>query len=108
MKLSSCLDDREGNCVTPFTFNPKIQPGYHWHRLGIGRVTRSCEVFVSVQLCWFLGQNYIECDGMDEDPNWYEMWISVKWDADPNTTDMTRGFFLDRLVLRRVKKPDGK
>lgn len=85
-----------------------MQPGYRWYRLGVARVTRICEVYVPIRLAWYASDNYIECDGMDEDPNWYEFWMSVRWDADPFTADKSKGFFLDRLILHRVKSPDGR
>lgn len=105
---NACFDDREGKRITPFEFKPVMQPGYRWYRLGVARVTRICEVYVPIRLAWYASDNYIECDGMDEDPNWYEFWMSVRWDADPFTADKSKGFFLDRLILHRVKSPDGR
>lgn len=102
----ACFDDREGKRITPFAFKPVMRPGYRWYRLGVARVTRTCELYVPIRLAWYTSDNYIECDGMDDDPNWYEFWLSVKWDADPFTSDRSKGFFLDRLVLRRVKAED--
>ena len=53
-----------------------------------------------------LGDFYVECDGMAEDPNWYEFWLSVKYNGDPFSKNEKEGLFIDRLLLRRVKNPN--
>ena len=42
---------------------------------------------------------------MAEDPNWYEFWLSVKYNGDPFSKNEKEGLFIDRLLLRSVKKP---
>ncbi len=42
---------------------------------------------------------------MAEDPNWYEFWLSAKYNGDPFSNDEKEGLFVDRLLLRRVRKP---
>lgn len=49
---------------------------------------------------------YVECDGLPADPNWYEMWVSVKWGGDVRNPE--KGLFADRLILRRVPEPKAK
>jgi len=66
----------------------------------------SGRVYIPVHIAFRLDGQYIECDGLAEDPNWYEYWISVKWNGDPRSADTGKGIFIDRLVLRRVLQPD--
>ncbi|MBR1922046.1 MAG: DUF4838 domain-containing protein [Kiritimatiellae bacterium] len=44
--------------------------------------------------------HHILADGMDVDPNWYELWISARY-ADG-------AIYIDRLVLRRIAPPKGR
>jgi hypothetical protein len=39
-------------------------------------------------------------DGMDVDPNWYDLWVSARYE------DGT--LYVDRLALRRIQPPKGK
>ena len=79
--------------------------GYRWYRLGVSRIGRSSDVYIPVHIAFRLDGQYLECDGLAEDPNWYEYWISVKWNGDPRSSDLTKGVFIDRLALRRVPPP---
>lgn len=78
---------------------------YRWYRLGVSRVGRSSDVYVPANVGFRLDGQYVECDGLAEDPNWYEYWISVKWNGDARSQDLSKGIFIDRLMLRRVPKP---
>lgn len=46
-----------------------------------------------------LKEFHILDDGMDVDPNWYELWVSARYEDDT--------FYIDRLALRRIA-PTGK
>lgn len=77
---------------------------YHWYRLGVARLGRDSVFWVPSD--WgisFRGLNeyYIECDGLKKDPNWYELWLSVKYNTKPN------GLWVDRMILRHVDPPAG-
>lgn len=70
---------------------------YSWVKLGKCHVGRD-------SLFWFPGSwyrsfmlkdFYILADGLPEDPNWYEIWASVR--------EGDKLFLIDRLILRRVK-----
>lgn len=78
---------------------------YRWYRLGVSRVGRSSDVYVPVHVGFRLDGQYVECDGLAEDPNWYEYWISVKWNGDARAAELSKGLFIDRLLLRRVPAP---
>jgi hypothetical protein len=43
---------------------------------------------------------HILCDGMEVDPNWYELWVSARYE------DGT--LYVDRTVLKRIAPPKGK
>ena len=79
--------------------------GYRWYRLGVSRVGRAGDCYLSCGVSFRLGKFYIECDGMAEDPNWYEFWLSAKCSGDHASANEKEGVFIDRLLLRRVKKP---
>ena len=68
---------------------------YHWTKVSTVRMGRS-SFFYFAHLYYYFRNRYVECDGLAEDPNWYDVWISV----------MRKGEELrwDRLVLRRVRK----
>ena len=76
--------------------------GYRWYRLGVSRVGRQGDCFLPVHMYFSLSQLYVECDGLPVDPNWYEFWLSVKYNGDAMSEDLKTGLFVDRLLLRRV------
>ena len=78
--------------------------GYRWYRLGVSRLGRGGDVYVPVEMVFPVSDFYVECDGV-EDPNWYEFWLSVKYNGKPSAANEEEGLFIDRLLLRRVKKP---
>ena len=80
--------------------------GYRWYRLGVSRVARAGDCFLPVHMSFATNRRYVECDGMAEDPNWYEFWLSVKYNGDPFSKNEKEGLFIDRLLLRRVKNPN--
>ena len=84
-----------------FGFSVKRDGGgaYRWHRLGRVHVGR-------ISLFWFPGSwkrsfslrdRHILADGLPTDPNWYELWASVRFDEG--------GALIDRLAMRRVPPP---
>jgi hypothetical protein len=79
--------------------------GYRWYRLGVSRVARAGDCFLPVHMSFATNRRYVECDGLAEDPNWYEFWLSVKYNGDPFSKNEKEGLFIDRLLLRRVRKP---
>jgi hypothetical protein len=75
---------------------------YSWVKLGRCYIGRD-------SLFWFpwswrsffaLKDYHLLADGMDVDPNWYELWVSAR--------DGDGGFLIDRLALRRVKPSDNR
>ena len=76
---------------------------YHWFKLGVGRLGRDGQICFPADwaMKFVLRSFYIECDGLDSDPNWYEFWISMKFSPDMDY------FAADRLFLRRVPEPAG-
>ena len=79
--------------------------GYRWYCLGVARLGRGGNCYLSNSMSFDIGRYYVECDGMAEDPNWYEFWLSVKYNGDYYSVNEKEGVFIDRLLLRRVKKP---
>lgn len=75
---------------------------YHWYRLFTGELKRGAWLEVATEV-FLLSSVYIECDGLATNPNRYEFWLSAKLKGKSNSPDMTDGFFVDRLVLRRLK-----
>jgi hypothetical protein len=75
---------------------------YSWVKLGRCYIGRD-------SLFWFpwswrsffaLKDYHLLADGMDVDPNWYELWVSAR--------EGDGGFLIDRLALRRVKPSDNR
>ena len=102
----SMLDeDTPFNHLHPFT--PPADGKWHWIKIATDRVGRGGWVglpYVGDNSISFRIQHlYIECDGLETNPNFYEMWISCKYGGD--VTDSEKGLFVDRLILRRVKAP---
>ena len=99
----SMLDeDLQTNHLHPFT--PPADGKWHWMKIAVDRLGRGGWVGLP-----YIGDNsisfriqhlYVESDGMEYDPNVYEMWISCKYGGD--VTDEQKGLFVDRLILRRV------
>ena len=71
---------------------------YHWVKVGVARIGRNSQFCFPAdwEFKFLLSPYYIECDGMAEDPNWYEFYLSLK-------TDGKTYFSADRLLMRRVK-----
>ncbi len=101
----SMLDeDLQTNHWHPFT--PPADGKWHWIKIATDRLGRGGWVglpYVGDNTISFRIQHlYVECDGLDRDPNWYEMWISCKYGGD--VADPEKGLFVDRLILRRREK----
>ena len=102
----AAVSDLENEQHDKFKITLEKGDGYKWHRLGVSRVGRAGDCVLQPGTRFFLGDYYIECDGMAEDPNWYEFWLSVKYNGDPFSKNEKEGLFIDRLLLRRVKNPN--
>ena len=81
--------------------------GYRWVRLG--RVHVGSRTFFWFPGSWQssvkLGAYHILADGLAVDPNWYEMWISVRVEG-PAFASGSSGkdrMLIDRMVLRRLR-----
>ncbi|MBQ3342311.1 MAG: DUF4838 domain-containing protein [Kiritimatiellae bacterium] len=101
----SMLDeDLQTNHLHPFT--PVADGKWHWYRIAVDRLGRGGWVgmpYIGDNTISFRVQHlYVECDGMESDPNWYEMWVSCKYGGD--VADPEKGLFVDRLVLRRRER----
>ena len=94
---------RDGDATSRYTLKPQADGKWHWYRLGTGRVGRESRFFIAPDnyLSFSLGSFYINCDGLADDPNFYEIWISAKFGGDP-TEDPKTGLFVDRMVFRRL------
>ena len=88
-----------------FDINLVKDNGYRWYRLGVSRVGRAGACVLQSGMQFFVGDLYIECDGMAEDPNWYEFWLAIKYNGNPYSKKDGEGLFVDRLLLRHAKKP---
>ena len=105
----SMLDeDQVYNHLHPFT--PVADGRWRRYRGGVDRLGRGGWVGMPYvgdnSFAFKINHLYVECDGLPADPNWYEMWVSVKWGGD--VRDPERGLFADRLILRRVPEPKTK
>ena len=91
--------DRQSKDSFSFRINADaVRPGaYSWVKLGKCHIGRD-------SIFWFPGSwrssfrlkdFYVLADGVDVDPNWYELWASAREDDGK--------FLIDRLVFRRVK-----
>ena len=85
---------------------PVADGKYHWYKLAHGRMGQGARFFVAPDnyLSIWLSDYYIPCDGLAEDPNYCDIWISAKYCGEP-TDDPSTGLFVDRIVLRRVPQP---
>lgn len=107
------IDEELRTCVS-WDFTPVADGRYHWIRIGIGRIHRNSWIGFPFDnsLSFRMPHLYIECDGMDVDPNWYEFWVSCRLDGPVVSDDPNTGLFFDRLAMRRVpprrKGADGK
>ncbi|MBQ2630970.1 MAG: DUF4838 domain-containing protein [Kiritimatiellae bacterium] len=91
-----------------FTIKKLIRDGkYHWYRLGVGCLGEGGQInFPGNRGCFRLSRFYTTSDGAKTNPNWYEYWVSVKVVEPLESDDFNSGFFMDRLVLRRVDALD--
>ena len=93
---------------------------YHWYRLGTGYLGRVTKFHCPTAACGKkihpartpstnLTDFYKDIDGIpdDQNPNWYDLWVSCKW-SPKSATNADDGFYVDRVVLRRVKAPSKK
>lgn len=99
--LKCDINDIQLKTHTPYYLKPSsadCDGRFHWHRVGVARIGRNSQFcFPSDwELKFPLSQLYAECDGLAEDPNWYEFWLSLR-------TDGKTLFAADRLLLRRTK-----
>ena len=91
-----------------FNFGRKFEPGevsaekYAWIRMGQCHIGRnSIFWFPGSWRCDFVLKDFhILDDGLDVDPNWYDLWASARYE------DGT--IWIDRLTFRRIKPPKGK
>ena len=78
---------------------------YAWYRLGAARIGRGSIFWIprDWKMNVWLKEYYLQCDGLAEDPNWYDAWVSVKAQgpAYVGGSRKPNGLFLDRLVFRR-------
>ena len=98
----------------PFTLSQKgCEEGkYCWQRLGVAHIGSQTGFWFpsSWQNRIELKAYYILADGLPVDPNWYEVWISAKFEGPAAFHGSTRKDLLavDRLAFRRVPPPSPK
>lgn len=93
----------------PFAVEPVSDGRWHWHRLGVVRISAGGRITVPAGggPSFRLKDYYINCDGLAVDPNWYEVWVSLKRVGGSfATADKSKGLFVDRLILHRVLRQD--
>ena len=101
----SMLDeDLQTNHLHPF--NPVADGQWHWYKIATDRLGRVGWVGLPYigdnSVAFKVHQFYSECDGMEIDPNWYDMWVSAKFGGDVHDKEKT--LVIDRLILRRVPR----
>lgn len=101
------------NTKLGFKFTIKPDPAYpekyRWVKLGRMHIGRNTKFWLHGS--WKSGRDlfhwHILADGAAEDPNWYEMWISVKFEGPvyhPGSKKKNR-VLVDRFALRRIAPP---
>lgn len=84
---------------------------YHWIHLGKARV--GPETILWLPYDWsgafHLWDYFRFCDGAKEDLNWYDVWISCKFQGPAYVKGSVRpnGFYYDRLILKNIPASDG-
>ena len=103
------IDEELRTCVS-WDFTPIADGAYHWIRIGVGRIHRDSWIGFPFDnsLSFRMPHLYVECDGMPEDPNWYEFWVSCRMDGAAKNDDPKKGLFFDRLAMRRVPRSAAK
>ena len=103
------IDEELRTCVS-WDFTPIADGAYHWIRIGVGRIHRDSWIGFPFDnsLSFRMPHLYVECDGMPEDPNWYEFWVSCRMDGAAKNDDPKKGLFFDRLAMRRVRPSAAK
>ena len=79
---------------------------YHWVKLGKCHIGRDTILYTGSWWTWeTLRDHYIVADGQKVDPNWYELWVSLRVDGPGFAAGSTADnrIWFDRYILRRVK-----
>ena len=106
-------DDRtKMNCTFSITSDMAgADEKYHWIRLGKGWIGSEGLFWIpgDWHMSFRFGDWYIQRDGLAVDPNWYDVYLSVKFTGPAYVPGSTRpnGIWIDRLVLRRTAPPGG-
>ena len=93
-----------------FSLTPELLPPdgeYHWVKIGRMRLGRVTSFWFPWSWCALatMSDYYIVSDGAAEDPNIYDMWVSMRVDGPlfVKGSKEDDGIWLDRILLRRVK-----
>ena len=85
---------------------------YHWIRLGKGWVGPEGLFWIpgDWHMSFRFGDWYILRDGLAVDPNWYDVYLSVKFTGPVYVpgSQKPNGIWIDRLLLRRCTPPDDR
>ncbi len=103
--------DRRAKTNTGFSVQDATQDEkYHWRKLGRVEVRGDSIIWVlDWQVGFSLKDFYTAADGMEESPNIYDLWLSMKFQGPGYVKDSIRpnGFYMDRALLVRPPR-DGK
>jgi hypothetical protein len=88
-----------------FSFGNKFEEGelvsdkYTWVKMGVCHIGRNTKFWFpgSWRNTFVLSEFYILADGLDIDPNWYDLWASARYEDG--------AIWIDRLVLKRISPP---
>ena len=99
MPVACGVYDRQSKDSVSFKIKAEdLRPGaYSWVKLGKCHLGRDSIFWFpgSWRSSFLLKDFHVLADGMDVDPNWYELWASAR--------EAEGKFLIDRLVFRRVK-----
>ena len=80
---------------------------YHWVKIGRMRLGRVTSFWFPWSWCALatMSDYYVVSDGAAEDPNVYDMWVSMRVDGPlfVKGSEADDGIWLDRILLRRAK-----
>jgi len=97
--------DRRAKTNTAFTIKDAPQDEkYHWRKLGSVEVRGDSIIWaLDWQVGFSLKDFYTAADGLEENPNVYELWISMKFQGPGYVKDSIKpnGFYMDRVLLVR-------
>lgn len=87
-----------------FEYTPSSDGKYSWVNLGKYHLGANGKVCFNYSYYWNVSSAFVISDGAKEDPNWFEIWLSVRLTGAADSKEMNEGLFCDRLLLRRLPR----